>query len=292
VFESPNNLSYIDPCSKIEQVEIYQSNVIFMLDGTPVSHYFMIFKTNSQEDGDYWWSLEKNVDCIVLQRSRDKETVKNKLNGRERRIVTPTHNNLIGMKGTIKNLFAVLWAYQIIQEKCPKKLSDCQSFVHFVSQRMTEIGNASHLTKESDVKIDFINSLSSSISKWHPLFLAICLGNTKLFDEIQKKTTFDNSKNELTLLNLAIALPNQTEMIKHLLEKKDADPTLRDGLGRNALEMAAIHADNAEIIDLLVKHKQVNIDGCDKSGKTALHFAAASSNVVAARRLIELIQQI
>jgi ankyrin repeat protein len=118
------------------------------------------------------------------------------------------------------------------------------------------------------------------------------LGNTKLFDEIQKKTTFDNSKNELTLLNLAIALPNQTEMIKHLLEKKDADPTLRDGLGRNALEMAAIHADNAEIIDLLVKHKQVNIDGCDKSGKTALHFAAASSNVVAARRLIELIQQI
>jgi ankyrin repeat protein len=157
---------------------------------------------------------------------------------------------------------------------------------------MTEIGNASHLTKESDVKIDFINSLSSSISKWHPLFLAICLGNTKLFDEIQKKTTFDNSKNELTLLNLAIALPNQTEMIKHLLEKKDADPTLRDGLGRNALEMAAIHADNAEIIDLLVKHKQVNIDGCDKSGKTALHFAAASSNVVAARRLIELIQQI
>ena len=181
VFESPNSLSYIDPCSKIEQVEIYQSNVIMMLDGTIVYHHCMVFKTNSKEDGDYWWSLEKNVDFIVLQRSRDKETVKNKLNGKERSIITPTIKNLIGMRGTIKNLFAVLWAYQIIQEKYPKKLSDCQSFVHFVSKRITEIGYDSHFSKESDVKIDFLNSLSSNISKWHPLFLAICLGNTKLY---------------------------------------------------------------------------------------------------------------
>ncbi len=197
VFESPNDLRDIDPCSKIEQVEIYQSNVILTFDGTTVSHYFMIFKTNSKEDGDYWWSLEKNVDYIVFQRSRDKEPVKNKLNGKERSIITPTiKQHLIGMRGSIRNLFAVLWAYQIIQEKYPKKLSDCQSFVDFVSNRITEIGHVSHLTNESDVKIDFLNSLSSSISKWHPLFLAICLGNTKLFDSIQEMTKFDNSNNE------------------------------------------------------------------------------------------------
>jgi hypothetical protein len=46
--------------------------------------------------------------------------------------------------------------------------------------------------------------------------------------------------------------------------------------------MAAIYADNAEIIILLAKHKKMNIGGCDKSGKTALHFATASSNIVAA----------
>ena len=55
-------------------------------------------------------------------------------------------------------------------------------------------------------------------------------------------------------------------MVRHRLKKQNADATLRDGLGTTALDMAAIRtSDNAEIIDLLSKHKKVKIDKHDKS---------------------------
>jgi hypothetical protein len=72
------------------------------------------------------------------------------------------------------------------------------------------------------------------------------------------------------------------------MENYNADPTVRDELGRNALEMAAIHADNTEVLNLLLRHTNVDIDGCDDYGTTALHFAVHSSNVVAARHLIKM----
>jgi ankyrin repeat protein len=71
------------------------------------------------------------------------------------------------------------------------------------------------------------------------------------------------------------------------MENYNADPTVRDELGRNALEMAAMHSDNTEVLNLLLRHTNVDIDGCDESGTTALQFAAYSSNVVAARHLIK-----
>lgn len=72
------------------------------------------------------------------------------------------------------------------------------------------------------------------------------------------------------------------------MENYDADPTVRDGLERNALETAAMHSDDTELLDLLLRHENVEIDGCDEHGQTALHFAAASANVVAARHLINM----
>jgi ankyrin repeat protein len=78
------------------------------------------------------------------------------------------------------------------------------------------------------------------------------------------------------------------KMVRHLMENYNVDPTVRDGLGRNALEMAAMHSDNTEVLNLLLRHTNVDIDGCDESGKTALHFAAHSSNVAAARHLIKM----
>lgn len=52
--------------------------------------------------------------------------------------------------------------------------------------------------------------------------------------------------------------------------------------------MAAMLADDTDILDLLLSHENVKIDGCDESGRTALHLAAASSNVVAAKHLIKM----
>jgi ankyrin repeat protein len=90
------------------------------------------------------------------------------------------------------------------------------------------------------------------------------------------------------MLNLAIRFYNKTEMVRHILEKYNADPAVRDRLGRNALETAAMHSDNKEVLDLILRHENVKIDGRDASGCTALHFAATSSNVVAVKHLIEM----
>jgi ankyrin repeat protein len=79
------------------------------------------------------------------------------------------------------------------------------------------------------------------------------------------------------------------KMVRHLMENYNVDPTVRDGLGRNALEMAAMHSDNTEVLNLLLRHTNVEIDGCDDYGTTALHFAAHSSNVVTARHLIKMV---
>ena len=65
---------------------------------------------------------------------------------------------------------------------------------------------------------------------------------------MKKKTKFDKFNHGLTPLNLAIAQPNKTEMVRHLIEKQNFDATQRDGLGRTSLEMAAIHAENIDLL--------------------------------------------
>jgi ankyrin repeat protein len=133
---------------------------------------------------------------------------------------------------------------------------------------------------------DLFNILTSTPNSTR-LFFPIYYGNAELFDQYVQD--FDIDSNEInSALNLAIAFPNKTEMVRHILENYSADPTERLLLGRNALEMAAIHADKTEIIDLLLRQENVDIDGRDEFGRTALHFAAYSSNVVAARHLIKM----
>jgi hypothetical protein len=169
------------------------------------------------------------------------------------------------------------------------KSSNNQSFVTLVSKAITKIEDKDNLAHQSDGNpetLDSFNTLVSGISKWHPLFLPIYLGNTKLFDRIKEMTKSNHFDYDISPLNLAIAFPNKTEIVRHILEKCNTDPAIRDGLGKNALEMAAMHSDNTELLDLILKHENVKIDGRDESGRTALHLAAASSNVVAARHLI------
>jgi ankyrin repeat protein len=167
--------------------------------------------------------------------------------------------------------------------------SDSQSFVTLVSKAITKIGDKNNLAHQSDGTLDLISTLASGICKLHPLFLPIYLGNTRLFDRIREITNCDNSNHKLiSPLNLAIALHCETKMIRHILENYDADPTIRDASGRNALEMAAIYAENKEVLDLLQRHENVKIDGCDEFERTALHFAAASSNEITAKHLIKM----
>jgi ankyrin repeat protein len=286
-----NTLSVIDHCSNITRVHIYQSSSNSMANLMKAFHAFIIFQTTSDKDGVHWWSLDRKVDYIVLQRSRSLDAVKNKFGSQERKNVKCNIQDLVG-KGSIKNLFTILWIHQVMEEFNPNKSSYSQSFVTFVSEQITVRDNGDHFTHQGAdrnlVMRDLIPILVSGVSKWHPFFLPIYLGNAKLFGRIKELTEFEEFNHKLSPLNLAIAVPCEAKTVRYLLEHCDADPTIRDVSGRNALETAAMQANNTEMIDLLLKHESVKIDGCDESGRTALHFAAASSNIVAARHLIQM----
>jgi ankyrin repeat protein len=118
----------------------------------------------------------------------------------------------------------------------------------------------------------------TNMYEWHPLFLAIYLGNARLFEQTNEMAISDK---EFTLLNSERTFSNRQEIV--FQEKQKADPTTRDVSGRNALQTAAIHADNAEVLDLLLKHENVKMDGFERS---ALHFAAISPHVDVAKHLI------
>jgi ankyrin repeat protein len=278
----------LDPCSQITQIQIYEVSNHSVLNLTK-NRCIVVFKTTSKKDGEHWWSLERKADYIVLQRSRSLDAVINKSKGKARKDLKFSIENLLE-KGSIKKLLTILWIHQVMEEFNQNKSSNSQSFVNFVRKPSNEIEYESNLANQSDgnpVTLDLIQTLTSGICKWHPLYLPIYLGNTNLYDRISEMTKFNHFNDEISMLNLAITFRNKTGMVRHILEKHNADPTIRDVSRRNALETAAIHTDDTELLDLLLKHENVKIDGCDECGRTALHFATPSSNVVAARHLIK-----
>jgi hypothetical protein len=233
----------------------------------------VVFKTTSDKDGEHWWSLDKNADYIVLQRSRDKDAVTNKLKGKARKDVKFSIENLVE-KGSIKKLLTILWIHQVMEEFNPNKSSNSQSFVDFVREPIKKTGDESNLAHQSDgkpVTLEIIQTLVSGICKWHPLFLPIFLGNTKLYDSISEITKFNDFNDEDSTLNLAIRFSND---------------------GHSPLHLAA-EISNTEMIDLLLEAQKQSQgkDGINslvnRVGMTALHCAAMASNEITAKHLIE-----
>ncbi len=291
-------LKDIDKNWEIAEFEAHQSSMHSVTDVKGAFHVFLTFRTTSETYGDYWWSLEKNSKYIVLQRCRNKENVKDKLKGEERKNVQPVKQGLKG-KGTIKNLFTILWAQQMIVDNYNIKKSNCQSLATFISKRITEEeyeykGYFKYSPPPENVRdkkmLEFlINLLDSGVTEWHPLFNLILLGDTDLVDKFIKSGKYDINAfyKGLTPLHLAIVL-EKTKMVQHLLNDPiNADPTRRDGSGRDALHWAAMYAQNTGIIDVLLAHPKVSINDVDEDGHTALHFAADASNVIAVQKLIE-----
>ncbi len=293
-------LKDIDKHSKITQVEAYRSSMMKITDAFKAYHVFIVFKSTSEtaDYGIYWWSLEKNTEYIVLQRSRNKENVKDKLKGEQRNKVKLIEKDLKG-KGTIKDLFDILWAHQIIKKKYNVVKSNCQTLVTFVGEQITELGYKFKAKfwkilysppRESgrDKKMLELINILRGFSVCSPLFHLITMENTDLFDNIVASGNYDinafNNEHKLTPLHFAILL-EKTKMVQHLL-LKDADPTRRDAFGRNALQLAAVFTMKTEIFDLLLAHDKVEVDDVNKDGVTALHLAASVSNVEVVKYLI------
>jgi hypothetical protein len=168
-----NIFSDLDPYSQITQVKIYEvsNNSVLNLKKA----LFVVFKTTSEKDGERWWSLDRNEDYIVLQRSRSLDAVTKKFGSQERKNLKINIQDLVG-KGSIKDLLTILWIHQVMEEFNLSKSSNNQSFVTLVSKAITKIGDKDNLAHQSDGNpetLDSFNTLVSGISKWHPLFLPI-----------------------------------------------------------------------------------------------------------------------
>ena len=276
-----NTLSGMDKLSKITKVEIHESSMGSVTDlSDRAVHVFIVFKTCGKDGDYYWWSLEKNTKYIVLQRSRNKNDVKDRLYGEERKKVKTIKDNLTG-KGSIKDLFVIVWAYQAISEKYNIVNSNCQSLVKLVSNKITEIEYEFKEFFESILRyinfiyyiihyliflnlplekrnmeiLDLINILSMCFEKkGHPLFNLIYHEKPDLFDIVMKSGKYDINDtftdHKITALHLAIVI-SSPEMVRHILKKWKADPIKRDTKGRTALHLAALCAQehNLEIID-------------------------------------------
>jgi hypothetical protein len=133
-------LKDLDKESEITEFEIHQINRTGKVADLKklAFHTFVVFKTTSETEGDDWWSLEKNnLDAgLVLQRSGNKYDVKNKLYGVERINVEPIQKGLKG-KGTVQDLFVLLWSHQVMGKNSDFDDSYCQTFVTLLSQQMT-----------------------------------------------------------------------------------------------------------------------------------------------------------
>jgi ankyrin repeat protein len=296
-------LKDIDKHSKITQVEAYRSSMMKATDTVKAYHVFIVFNSISEKADDgvycYWWSLEKSTDYIFLQRSRNQNNVKDKFKGEKRTRVKLIKEDLKG-KGTIKDLFEILWAQQLIAEKYHIKKSNCQSLVSFVGQQITNIGYKYKgkfkyyppPEKDLDKKmLELINVITGCSDDWSPLFHLIKMGSTDLVDKTVASGKYDINAcyNGLTTpLQLAISL-RKTKMVKHLLEPPmNADPTKRDAFGKSALLLAvSMYEMKEEIIDLLLEHDKVNVDDVDEDGETALHLAVWNSNVDVFQKLLE-----
>jgi ankyrin repeat protein len=300
-------LKDIDKASKITEVEIHQSSMGPLKTLFKAFHVFNVFRTTSESDGgNYWWSLEKNMEYIILQRSRKKDDVKNKLYGKERKQVKLFKEDLKG-KGSIKNLFAILLS--VIREPYNIWGSNCQSFVSYVSKRITEIGYDFKGVGLYSVFPDDLRRLrdqNANLSRalWQIIHLAndipvtdesypsiIDVHWTDLVDEMIESGNYDINAlyGGFTSLHFALLL-DKYEMVRNLLKPPlNADPTTRDSrFGVNALHLVAIdYSIQSDIIDLLLAHPKVNIDDVNQRGRTALHFAARVSNVMVVEKLLE-----
>jgi ankyrin repeat protein len=253
-----NVLSGIDKLSKITLFGTYQSSIDSVKDGSRVCHVFIVFKTASKRDGVYWWSLEKSVVYIVLQRSRHEDDVKTKYDGEERTKVKAIAENLKG-KGSIRDLFAILWAEQVIPENYNIFSSNCQSFVTLVSKRITEEeyeykGYFKYSIRENDRNAETLN-LINVVTGITTVAVTV---DTKIIDLLlaaMKKVKDVDHVDDLneegsTALHCASMASNETTA-EHLI-KKGADIHYRAKSGETPLHFAALHADHMRIIDLLL----------------------------------------
>jgi hypothetical protein len=319
-YKTLSHLSDFQKESRIKNLEVYHSSLGWLLDPFGIYHTFIVFKTISETEGDYWWSLEKNTTNIVMQRSRNKFAVVNRLERKDRKHVQIISRKENEGKGTMSDLLTTLWAHNVIPVKYHVVKSSCQPFVQF----MENANNPSFvdfarklITKENkqeatikQKKISFnpvltfsppleksksklLINLVNKFPKWKPLFAIVYLGDHVLLENLLGNNDDNLGDNGITLLRLAILL-SRTKMVEILLRHPGLNLTTPQNENSempwkymSIFHTAAAFTNDTKILDLLLKHSKVKND-TDAQGRSALHIAVMESNETTVRHLLKI----
>jgi ankyrin repeat protein len=156
---------------------------------------------------------------------------------------------------------------------------------------------------KEDPKIEMIrflieNGQDVSVMPWgengtNALHMATAYAKTTdLIDAILKTGKFDINgvdKDGWTPLHHAINGSVSTKNVPRLIQL-GADPNIADKNGITPLHLAARNEETTELIDIILKTGQYNINSVDNDGRAPLHYAIKKPNPVTinARRLIEM----
>ncbi|KAK4011426.1 hypothetical protein OUZ56_020543 [Daphnia magna] len=128
----------IDTEEKIKNASVYSHPLFpYQLTNWKMFHAFIIMETNN-----WWWSIEKNSECITIQRSKNLESVRD-MYQREKRTtgwtsLTKIRNNETTRGGntTIKELINYIWREDCLNNIYHLHIANCQKFAALVFDRI------------------------------------------------------------------------------------------------------------------------------------------------------------
>ena len=138
---------FIDEEEKILKVTVYKHRLCccqctqFILN-----HQFVVLETNKQ----WWWSIEKNSKCIVIQRSQHLEYVKDKLERNDRRTPIRLIKTATGRR-TMMDLIKFLANEKELQRVYHYRIANCKTFARKVYDEVASKCNF-YFDPEADVE--------------------------------------------------------------------------------------------------------------------------------------------
>jgi ankyrin repeat protein len=138
------------------------------------------------------------------------------------------------------------------------------------------------LANDFDKLMEFINEhgLRAVDRNGNNIFL-LCVDSNPLLYIPAKERRIELVESFLKSENMKI------ELVKKMIEQiEELNINVQNKYGVSALHLA-VHDNNIELLELLLKNKNININIQDKSGVSALHFAVLYNNI----ELLELLLQ-
>ncbi|KAK4011317.1 hypothetical protein OUZ56_020433 [Daphnia magna] len=128
----------IDANEKIQKASVYSNPLhSWQLTNAKSYHEFLIMKTNN-----WWWSIEKNSECITIQRSKKLESVRDMYQRKKRTTgfgpLTKIRKNETTKDGniTINELINYFWRTDILNKDYHVVNANCKDFAAMVFNRI------------------------------------------------------------------------------------------------------------------------------------------------------------